>query len=136
MSDINRLLILLILVGLLVALYKYQDTILGNLDSLQLLPAQLAPAQLAPTQLAPTQLAPTQQPPLQLQNSVKPQRTNKKEKEITADNISQISILSLNDKNNFDINSLSNSDNMSIILDDNTCDTMISKQTYGSLFDN
>ena len=78
MSDINRLLILLILVGLLVALYKYQDTILGNLDSLQLLPAQLAPAQLAPTQLAPTQLAPTQQPPLKLKNSVKQQRTNKK----------------------------------------------------------
>lgn len=139
MGDINRFLILLILVGLLFALYKYQDTILGNLDSLQSSVNSSLFSSLTHTQSLPIQSISTQAPPLQLPTSIKTpnldKKINKKEKKITADNISQISILSFND-NNFDINSLSNSDNISIILDDNTCDTRASKQTYGSLFDN
>ena len=147
MGDINRFLILLILVGLLFALYKYQDTIFENLDSLQSSMSSTLLCSNPTTTSVPTlsQLQPQSQSQSQLQSQLQLQLLQnpgessklptKKEDKITADNISQISILSLNDKNKFDMNSLSNSDNISIILDDDTCDTRMSKQTYGSLFD-
>lgn len=118
MSDINRIFIFLILTGLLFALYKYQDVILENFDSLQLS---------MPTMNSLPSPGPPEQP-LSLPSI--PQ--NKESNKITADNISQISILSAK---NFDNNSLLNSDNLSNILDDNTYDTHMSKQTCGSLFD-
>jgi hypothetical protein len=123
MGDINRFLILLILVGLIFALYKYQDTILENLDTYT--SSLLYTPTMVPEQI-PQQIQQTEGPKL-----IK----NKEPEKISADNISQISISSLNGKGGFDINTLSNSDNISIILDDNTCDSRVSKQTYGSLFD-
>lgn len=125
MSDINRILIAVILIGLLFALYKYQDIILENLDCLQ---------SSVQSSVSSLNVLPLQDNPKIQQNVPNLQITNKKEDKITADNISQISILSLDNKNNFDMSSLENSDNMSM-FDDNTCDTRMSKQTYGSLFD-
>jgi hypothetical protein len=108
MSDINRFLIFLILIGLLFSLYKYQDIIMENVNSIQ---QSLSP----------------QQEPLQ----IKPlQSTNTNNNNVTVDNISQISLSSIEGNNILD--SLSNSDNMS---DLNTFDTRMSKQTYGSLFE-
>jgi hypothetical protein len=115
MSDINRILIFCILVGLLYALYKYQDVILEQIDLLQ------------PNKV-----------PL-INDVVQPnQNTNKAltydTKKITVDNISQISLLSFKDKGMSD--SMSNSDNdLSILLDDNSCESKMTRNTYGSLFD-
>lgn len=107
MSDINRILIFVILIALVFSLYKYQDIIMENLDTLQ-------------QTISPTPLL------------LNPPQTNKPNN-ITVDNISQISLSSLENKNILD--SLSNSDNGSDFLDNNTFDTRMSKQTYGSLFD-
>lgn len=108
MSDINRFLIFLILIGLVFSLYKYQDIIMENVNSIQ------------------QTLNPTQQEPVPLQ--IKPLQTTNNN--VTVDNISQISFSTVEGNNILD--SLSNSDNMS---DLNTFDTRMSKQTYGSLFD-
>lgn len=107
MSDINRFLIFLILIGLVFSLYKYQDIIMENVSSLQ------------------QTLNPTQEP---LQ--IKPLQTTNTNNNVTVDNISQISLSTIEGNNIMD--SLSNSDNMS---DLDTFDTRMSKQTYGSLFD-
>ena len=110
MSDINRILIFCILVGLLYALYRYQDVIFEQIDLLQ--PNKVPPV---------IDVVPNQNPPKALTYD---------KKKVTVDNISQVSLISFKDKD------MSNSgDDLSILLDDKTCDSKMTRGTYGSLFD-
>ncbi len=113
MSDINRILIFCILVALLYALYKYQDVILEQIELLQ--PGSVIT-------------------PETIQQADKTLTYNTKD--ITADNISQVSLISFKNKNMSDLGSMANSnEDLSILLDDNSCDSKMTRNTYGSLFD-
>jgi hypothetical protein len=115
MGDINRFLIFLILIGLLYALYKYQNIIYEQFEVLQTSISGVPPNQL-------TQVQPVQG----LEQSAKPLTiTNNK---ITADNISQVSIDSLDF-------SKSEGSGLSLMLDNDSADSAGTKGTYGSLFE-
>ncbi len=117
MSDINRIMIFCILVGLLYALYKYQDVILEQIELLQPNSGLLL------------------EPKQELIQPANKALTNNT-KNITADNISQVSLMSFKNNNMSDLGSMVNSnDDLSILLDDNTCDSKMTRNTYGSLFD-
>jgi hypothetical protein len=115
MGDINRIFIFLILIGLIFSLYKYQDIILENFDSLQ---QSFSPQSVTPQQNI--------NKPLSLPSIETPKQ------KITADNISQISLSTMSNGKLFD--SMSNSENISDFLDNNSYDTN-KQQTYGSLFE-
>lgn len=109
MSDINRILIFVVLIGFLFAIYKYQNTIYQQIDLL-------------------IQNKPITPPPMMIEQSKIVTKPNPI-KNVTVDNISQISYSSLALP---DSNALSLTDGNTFTNDNVSCD---SKKTYGSLFD-
>ena len=83
MNDMNRLLIFLLLTGLLFALYKYQHLIFGqNQNKIQ-------------NPIQPKQIKSSED----MNNKLKYNPSNNKKKDINIDNISQMSLGSLDDEN-------------------------------------